>query len=439
MPRWIAGPEGDVRWICPAILAMLPRPGARGSAGRGRLTAPAPHARLPPATRAWQVPLVYRALVLAGLLGAVTLVPLVVGSHAMLRPFREADLRIEGDFVVEDDREIGFVARPSSSSTFVTGEGTPWFHVHTGTLGERISRPGTRETTVVDLLTIGCSFSWGFGVENEDTYTSQLSDSVGIEVMNAAMGAYGTTQVLGVLRRAITRRPRIVVYGVIEDHLRRNLSPCAPTLGPTCLAVPFVDFSFARAPYIHSPVFSDSVARLRRFHARISWWRPGLDDVAWAGRAALERTVLAMKRVPRNERGRRAESMKFLLEEMSHLVRGAGASLVVLYMPTFDPSLPVHGPSRELLESVPQRSGVHFLDTAPVIAHHRREHDALPLNADPAGHPNRRGHSLIAAALESSLRQWGLWPSRCLSGPGTWGGCGRAGTSTHSPSSAAER
>jgi len=46
---------------------------------------------------------------------------------------------------------------------------------------------------------------------------------------NLALAAYGTTQSLQVLRRNLNLKPKLVIYTLISDHLRRNVSSCAPS------------------------------------------------------------------------------------------------------------------------------------------------------------------------------------------------------------------
>ena len=59
-------------------------------------------------------------------------------------------------------------------------------------------------------------------------------------VANGAVSSYGTVSSHRALMRFKDLKPKVVIYGVIGDHLRRNLDPCAPSFHPPCLSVPHV-------------------------------------------------------------------------------------------------------------------------------------------------------------------------------------------------------
>ena len=47
---------------------------------------------------------------------------------------------------------------------------------------------------------------------------------------------------------------RLVIYGFIADHMKRNISPCAPAYGPLCLPVSSVRVDEQGRPTIRPPV-----------------------------------------------------------------------------------------------------------------------------------------------------------------------------------------
>jgi len=173
------------------------------------------------------------------LLGACAL--LLAGyAYARARAFRDLDLVLEGDFPIEADPEIGFVPARNAASLRRHPRAGLAYHVFTSDRRARVSRRGERTAPEVSLLTVGDSFSWGHGVENEDTYTARLARRWGVPAANLAFSAYGTVQSLQMLQRSLDLRPRVVVYGFIADHMKRNISPCAPAYGPLCLPFSYV-------------------------------------------------------------------------------------------------------------------------------------------------------------------------------------------------------
>jgi hypothetical protein len=80
-----------------------------------------------------------------------------------------------------------------------------------------LERSIERPAHVDRILCVGDSFTWGWGVEQEDIYTRRLERLLSAagrptEVLNAGVGGYGTDQELLYLRRAGLRfRPDIVI------------------------------------------------------------------------------------------------------------------------------------------------------------------------------------------------------------------------------------
>src|SRR4030095_8016584 len=84
-------------------------------------------------------------------------------------------------------------------------------------------------------------------VPNDDTFRQILGLELRVSVANLAFASWGTVQSLRVLETHADLRPRVVLYAFIHDHLRRNLSPCAPSTAPICLPVPHVTVDTAGA------------------------------------------------------------------------------------------------------------------------------------------------------------------------------------------------
>ena len=123
----------------------------------------------------------------------------------------------------------------------------------TDSRGARRSHPNAPAASTVDIVAVGGSFTWGHGVESDETFVAQASVRLGLSAANLAVPSYGTVGAIELLRRNRDLSPRFVVYGFIRDHIRRNLSPCAPAYSPFCRDVPFVAFNEDRAPYIEPP------------------------------------------------------------------------------------------------------------------------------------------------------------------------------------------
>ena len=324
--------------------------------------------------------------------------------RARWEPFPRSDLRMEGDWPLQPDAEIGFVA---------VRNGRTWrrhltsglsYHLFTDARGARVNSPGDRTPPRVDILTIGCSFSWGHGIENEETFTEGLRRRMSAPVANFAMGSYGTVHSLLLLQRHLDLRPRVIVYGFIDDHLRRNLSPCAPSYAPFCTPVAHVVFGKNDTLTIHPPkgeLFSAEANR--RFYEEITMTdRFSFRDVLWRARVDLFRVQKSQAIAYPNDPRSQKESMMWLMGQLADAARGAGATLLVAYIPRLERGDTT--PPPEALASATKEHGVMLADLTPRVLQYYANERHPPLILAHDGHPNATAHALIADELERTLR-----------------------------------
>jgi hypothetical protein len=246
---------------------------------------------------------------------AVGLCGVVVVGFFYLRarwdPFPRSDLRMEGDWPLQRDDEIGFVAARNARTLRRHLTSDLRYHLFTDERGARVNTPGDQTPSRIDLLTIGCSFSWGHGVENEDTFTEGLRGRLGVRVANFAMGSYGSVHSLLLLRRHLDLRPRLIVYGFIDDHLRRNLSPCAPSYAPFCVPMAHVALTASSLPTIRPPKWEYfSAEQNRDFYRDVAMTdRFSFRDVLWRARVDLFRVRESRGIAFRDDTVTRAASM----------------------------------------------------------------------------------------------------------------------------------
>jgi len=132
---------------------------------------------------------------------ATTIVCLLVGiwvaAYLTVPPIH---LTSEGDPMVVFDPEIGMVPNRSAHTRriypAIKDRATFVFDVYTDDRGARVDEPGRRSAGRTDIMTIGCSFSWGYALPNGDTYSSRLSKALGASVVNLSEASYGTVQAL---------------------------------------------------------------------------------------------------------------------------------------------------------------------------------------------------------------------------------------------------
>lgn len=336
---------------------------------------------------------------------------LLAGYYALrTRAYSALDLVLEGDFPIEADDEIGFVPVRNGSTLRRHPRSGLAYHLFTSDRRARVSARGEATPPGVDLMTIGCSFSWGHGVENPDTYTAVLARRARLRVANLAFSSYGTVQAVQMLERNLDLRPRVVVYGVIQDHVKRNVSGCAPAYGPACLPCAWVDFDPAGRPFLHPPD-RGAYAFNRRFWDTF-FFRRG----SWPRRIAVTveadvRRLAGGNAFEAGDPATRQAGLEFLFARMRAAARKGGARLVVVYIPYLERGQ-TNAPSPALsaaLRSV-AGDGVTVLDLVPAVARYYADPARPLLRFERDRHPNAAAHALIADELEGTLRREGLLP-----------------------------
>jgi hypothetical protein len=287
------------------------------------------------------------------------------------------------------------------------------YHVFTSDRRARVSRRGERTPPEVALLTVGDSFSWGHGVENEDTYTARLAARWGVPAANLAFSAYGTVQSLQMLQRSLDLRPRVVVYGFIADHMKRNVSPCAPAYGPLCLPFSYVGIDAQGAPVLRPPA-PRLFAVNRRFWDDFFFAKSIGPRQLWAA-ATAEWTRLT--RTPRPEApddpATRERILERLLGDMARAAGSVGARLVVVNIPYFERggTSPMPAPLKDALAHL-REPNLSVLDLAPAVERYYASPAAPLLRFEHDRHPSPAAHALIADAIDSTLRDQGLLAAR---------------------------
>jgi hypothetical protein len=311
--------------------------------------------------------------------------------------------RLTGDWLMERDDEMGFVApRHASTEIRYVGGGVGW-HIFTDAQRARVDAPGVETPERVDVMTVGCSFTWGAGVENPETYAQRLGRMLGASVANFGMGSYGSVQAFQSLVRHADLKPKVVVYGFIQDHLRRNVSPCAPNYVPYCLPVSYLrrEGNWITIAPPHMEYFSPEDNRAFNMEVAL---RPPTDPVAWflgakwAAKIAVFRyrnpRTIAIDDSPQTA----AAGIEAMMRGMESESRAIGAKLVVLHVP-YLPRGRVQPVSPALTAALANKD-ITFVDFGPVAAAYyaRDPSGTLVLGPDDP-HPNPLAHRMIADTL----------------------------------------
>ena len=308
-----------------------------------------------------------------------------------------------GDSFVESDDDFGYGSR---ASVQVERRTPPAFRLFTDDRGCRVNGSGDLTSEEVDLLALGGSFTWGYGVDNEDTFVQQISRDGDLRVCNAAFPAYGTTAALLTMREYADLAPDIVVYGFIRSHVDRSVIPCAVATDPFCRSVAQVAFDASGEPFVRPPQ-PMAEAHSRYLNEAVLAHEFGLADIYWAMQRDWLRfggqdaqSLIDEQGLHRDGPARRV-AMRYLIDALAEESAKLAARLVVVYIP-FPGD--IHPVSEELSAVLADHPEIIYVDLEDAFTAYEAQHGPLSLKVtEDDNHPNAEAHRLIAEALAPIL------------------------------------
>lgn len=285
------------------------------------------------------------------------------------------------------------------------------YSIFTDELGARISsKDAVTAPKQVDILNIGCSYTWGDGLNNEDTYASILESKTNLKVYNIGLPSYSTVTTLLRFKQFSHLKPKIVIYGYIDDHLERNIHPCAPTFSPLCRPNAYVKWSNNHKPFIEQPMpirdryfkYMEQAASPHEF---------GVIDYIWAFKRDIYSLLkqdwrglnsLADKDLNNNHK---AEAFDLAFNEIQKISQEINAKLIVVAIPyPGAPSKP-----NEIFHTVLSKyPNIDFIDDLYIdFGRYEKENGSKSLFASPNnGHTNRIANQFIADSLKKRIDKW---------------------------------
>lgn len=294
----------------------------------------------------------------------------------------------------------GFQPRSNVSMTDVAGANT--FRIYTDNRGARISGPDAANSSP-GVIAVGCSQTWGHGVENSDTFLSKLSDALHLSAKNLAVSGYGGASALVRLRQSDDLRPHYVLYGLWEDHFNRNVRPCLEGDSPICIPRAYIDVRHPdKAQLVKAPAAPWAFESIRRWYTETSVRsdreKSTLRDIYWTG--ALLWKSLASNAVQEPTIEDKSRAMQFVLTEMHSVASSMGAHLIVVYIPNYLDG-DIEDPPRDLV-SLAETAGFTLATMSGTFRRLRRSGIEIQISGD--GHIDRAAHSAIAEELARLVR-----------------------------------
>jgi hypothetical protein len=232
--------------------------------------------------------------------------------------------------MLEHDDELGWRNQPGRYEYPAYSTGGPPISV-------TIDRNGFRATSNSpiggrsSLLLLGCSFTFGFAVSDNETMAWKLQEKLpDYQVINGGVAGYGTLQTLKALQRYYSKfeAPTLVLYGFILNHQVRNLATSEWLRG---LAL------HARRGHIVVPSVSVGPSGDADTNAATTY-------PLWPLRERSVLVTLMQERYARLRFGgydepRAERTLRYIVAEMARTVAGRGGELGILLLDEPSPAL----------------------------------------------------------------------------------------------------
>jgi len=343
---------------------------------------------------------------------AVLAFAVVVVHKTVTNPSRS----VHGVSFFESDRyqyqanpETAFEPRPGFTGISDLTEAKTYFTYDM--LGARVDNPGVETTIPVYLMTIGCSQSWGQGVNNNQTFTAVLAKRLKKPVANFSVPSYGGVGSLLRLRQHINLKPKVIVYAFWEDHFNRNVDRCSKTTGsPVCLEMPTVQFDVENYPYLQFP--SNAIRNLESTRmwfleasGQTDKYRTYLTDFYWSAYSvwrSIEKEYRQITGHPEElSDEKKIAAANFVLDQMKLTVDLVEARLVVVYIPLYFDNTMRRAPQDMKISA--ERKGITFIDMTNRLQAMRMT--GVPLAIPGDGHMTTAVHLAVADEVMNELQR----------------------------------
>jgi hypothetical protein len=315
----------------------------------------------------------------------------------------------------QPDAELGFVHVPNSRSeeVFPIGPDIP-FRFDGNGFRVPVEDSATSDRHPI-VLTLGCSFTEGAATEAKDTYPYLVGQYLGGTSLNAAVSAYGLSQMLILARKVVpANKPDFFVVQYSPWLVDRALSPFAPTFYGRFPSPYFYEDNGLK---IQPPVFQSIVMDLPvdRYRHKPSglldfasfWWnvelRMSLHDhynmIVYQLRRALgsiPKPTIDGEKVIQYTYGEFAKIAEESHAKLIIVVLGNTYKPVEIPYSLFPPGASVVDAHSAMLKRLPVVNEESYASEY----HHWRGSPTVDVDA----HPNKRAHKIIAEEIVKTIR-----------------------------------
>lgn len=286
------------------------------------------------------------------------------------------------------DSQRGWAMRPNLRDRTMS----PGWITNTNARGIRGQEdyPYERTPNTTRIVTLGDSYTFGFEVNDDESYSSHLAGLVNAEVLNLGVPGYGHDQMLLYLQQeGVKYHPNVVILGYLRMDKMRNSLPFSFAAKPTFeLAAGRLELRGVPVPDLHS-ILDNEI------------YRSSLFDLA----SMMGSRYRASSGTRENDENDLTEA---IVSEMDRVCRENGSTLVVAYLPQNARELNGQIPTdAHFVEDVCLRHHIHFRDVSPALKAGMSTGTVRRIQRMPR-HFNSSESNVIAQDLREYLREQGL-------------------------------
>lgn len=265
----------------------------------------------------------------------------------------------------------------------------------------------------VDLLFLGCSFTFGSACKAENTFPYLIAAEKKMNYVNAAVGGYGVAQMYLQAKQLIPRfKPKYVIVQNSPWLIVRGISEFAPSRGGYLLPTPY--FSDEGSSFqVESPIYHSSVERLFPAQDRKSYYGKFFKYYIEKGipyflREQIQiffvrcKNILFLKKRPTR---RVVEAEQFAYSEIFKIAKQYSVKVILLNLsnsPGSDKCRKLGDRGNNVVIANADSLLYQFLGTDSEIAYHKTFCHWSKSGKDSVfvdSHPNKLSHRLIAESI----------------------------------------
>ncbi|MHA2231883.1 MAG: SGNH/GDSL hydrolase family protein [Candidatus Hodarchaeales archaeon] len=271
-----------------------------------------------------------------------------------------------------------------------------------------------RKDGVFRIIALGDSFTWGFGVEQDEIFTEIMEKNLrNIEVINMGVSGYSTDQEYLVFKSdGLNYNPHLILLLFFEDDMHHN------TLKTNFIIYSKPKFSLVNGKLILTDMPSPEASAVRKVHYFLRTHsiiyniltRAYLYSESGAIRSFRKEASRIKEFLNGNETENPFDLTFAILREMKALCEVNSARMVIVKVATHNAALEYDSTRSDRLAKFCQTESVPFINLAGHFQNYLRANRQASLQLPHDRHWNAEAHELTAEIISSYLKNQSLIP-----------------------------